>query len=52
MIGEIGRQLKAVMQDFEQRHWETRKVFLKRFREICEMLDLSSWKASAISGSR
>ena len=31
---ELGRQLKAVMHDFEQRHWQTRKVFLKRFREI------------------
>lgn len=38
---ELGRQLKAVMQDFEQRHWQTRKVFLKRFREICTLLNLS-----------
>ena len=38
---ELGRQLKSVMHDFEQRHWQTRKVFLKRFREICTMLDLS-----------
>jgi predicted GH43/DUF377 family glycosyl hydrolase len=37
---ELGRQLKAVMRDFEQRHWQTRKVFLKRFKEICTMLDL------------
>jgi predicted GH43/DUF377 family glycosyl hydrolase len=37
---EIGRQLKSVMHDFEQRHWQTRKVFLKRFREICAMIDL------------
>jgi len=28
------------MHDFEQRHWQTRKVFLKRFKEICTMLDL------------
>jgi predicted GH43/DUF377 family glycosyl hydrolase len=38
---ELGRQLKSVMHDFEQRHWQTRKVFLKRFAEICGMLDLS-----------
>jgi len=38
---EIGRELRKVMQDFEQRHWQTRKVFLKRFREICVALDLS-----------
>ena len=37
---EIGRQLKIVMQDFEQRHWQTRKVFLKRFAQICVLLDL------------
>ena len=38
---ELGRQLKSVMHDFEQRHWQTRKVFLKRFKEICAMLNLS-----------
>src|SRR4030095_15819037 len=38
---ELGRQLKSVMHDFEQRHWQTRKVFLKRFKEICVMLNLS-----------
>jgi len=38
---ELGRQLKSVMHDFEQRHWQTRKVFLKRFGEICAMLNLS-----------
>jgi predicted GH43/DUF377 family glycosyl hydrolase len=38
---EIGRQLKTVMQDFEQRHWQTRKVFLNRFKEVCVLLDLS-----------
>jgi len=37
---EVGRTLKNVMQDFEQRHWQTRKVFLKRFREICGLLHL------------
>jgi predicted GH43/DUF377 family glycosyl hydrolase len=38
---EIGRQLRTVMQDFEQRHWQTRKVFLNRFKEICSLLNLS-----------
>jgi predicted GH43/DUF377 family glycosyl hydrolase len=38
---EIGRQLQHVMQNFEQRHWQTRKVFLRRFREICKLLNLS-----------
>jgi predicted GH43/DUF377 family glycosyl hydrolase len=38
---EVGRQLQSVMQDFERRHWQTRKVFLKRFDQICDMLDLS-----------
>ncbi len=38
---ELGRQLKSVMHDFEQRHWQTRKVFLKRFREIYSLLKLS-----------
>src|SRR5215207_1938920 len=38
---QIGRQLQTIMQNFEQRHWQTRKVFLKRFAEICDLLDLS-----------
>lgn len=38
---EVGRQLQSVMQDFERRHWQTRKVFLKRFDQICDMLNLS-----------
>lgn len=38
---EIGRQLQHVMANFEQRHWQTRKVFLRRFREICKLLNLS-----------
>ena len=37
---EIGRQLKVVMRDFEERHWQTRKVFLKRFTQICALLEL------------
>jgi predicted GH43/DUF377 family glycosyl hydrolase len=38
---EIGRALQQVMQNFEQRHWQTRKVFLRRFTEISKLLDLS-----------
>jgi len=38
---EIGRQLQHVMQNFEQRHWQTRKVFLRRFAEIAELLNLT-----------
>lgn len=38
---EVGQQLGTVMRDFERRHWQTRKVFLRRFDQICEMLDLS-----------
>jgi predicted GH43/DUF377 family glycosyl hydrolase len=38
---EVGRQLKSVMHDFERRHWQTRKVFLRRFLQISELLNLS-----------
>ena len=38
---EIGRQLQHVMANFETRHWQTRKVFLKRFVEISKLLNLS-----------
>ena len=38
---EVGRQLQSVMHDFERRHWQTRKIFLRRFNQISEMLDLS-----------
>ena len=38
---EIGRQLQHVMQNFEQRHWQTRKIFLHRFAEISALLELS-----------
>ena len=38
---EIGRQLQHVMQNFEQRHWQTRKIFLHRFAEISKLLELS-----------
>lgn len=38
---EIGRQLQHVVQNFETRHWQTRKIFLHRFAEISKMLNLS-----------
>ena len=38
---EIGRQLQHVVQNFETRHWQTRKIFLRRFTEISKMLKLS-----------
>ena len=38
---EVGRQLQSVMHDFERRHWQTRKIFLRRFSQISGMLDLS-----------
>ena len=37
---EIRRQLRRVMRDFESRHWQARNVFLRRFDEICVLLDL------------
>jgi predicted GH43/DUF377 family glycosyl hydrolase len=38
--GETERQLTHVMRDFESRHWQARNVFLRRFNEICNLLDL------------
>ena len=38
---EVGQQLQSVMHNFERRHWQTRKIFLKRFSQITEMLGLS-----------
>ena len=37
---EMKRQLRLVMRDFESRHWQARAMFLRRFRQICELLDL------------
>ena len=37
---EMRRQLRGVMRDFESRHWQARAMFLRRFRQICELLDL------------
>ena len=38
---EIGRQLQHIMANFETRHWQTRKVFLRRFMEVSKLLKLS-----------
>ena len=38
---EIGRALQQITQNFESRHWQTRKVFLKRFAEVSKLLKLS-----------
>ncbi|MDQ3074963.1 MAG: glycoside hydrolase family 130 protein [Pseudomonadota bacterium] len=37
---ETRRQLRLVMRDFESRHWHARAMFLRRFGQICELLDL------------
>ena len=37
---ETDRQLTHVMRDFESRHWQARNVFLRRFKEICALLEL------------
>jgi predicted GH43/DUF377 family glycosyl hydrolase len=41
---EIECQLRLVMRDFESRHWQARAMFLRRFGQICELLDLSLGK--------
>jgi predicted GH43/DUF377 family glycosyl hydrolase len=37
---ETERELTHVMRDFESRHWQARNVFLRRFKEICALLEL------------
>jgi predicted GH43/DUF377 family glycosyl hydrolase len=37
---ETDRQLRSVMHDFESRHWQARGMFLRRFEQICALLDL------------
>jgi predicted GH43/DUF377 family glycosyl hydrolase len=41
---ETRSQLRLVMRDFESRHWQARAMFLRRFRQICELLDLGLGK--------
>lgn len=37
---EARRQLKAVLTDFEERHWQTRRVFMTRYEQIANLLTL------------
>lgn len=37
---EASAQLEIVLKDFEARHWQTRRVFMTRYDEIEDMLDL------------
>lgn len=50
--GQATRQLKAVLRDFEARHWQTRRVFMTRFDEIAELVaidpDISDEKRQLI----
>ncbi|WP_033920685.1 glycoside hydrolase family 130 protein [Sphingomonas sp. 37zxx] len=38
--GEARAQLRAVLKDFEARHWQTRRVFMTRYDEIEALLGL------------
>ena len=38
--GEARAQLEVVLKDFEARHWQTRRVFMTRYDQIENMLDL------------
>ena len=40
--GEAREQLEEVLKDFEARHWQTRRVFMTRYDEVEDQLDLSS----------
>jgi predicted GH43/DUF377 family glycosyl hydrolase len=37
---ETRRQLKAVLTDFEARHWQTRRMFMNRYDQIVNLLTL------------
>ncbi|WP_174278777.1 glycoside hydrolase family 130 protein [Sphingomonas bacterium] len=39
--GEAREQLEEVLKDFEARHWQTRRVFMTRYDQIEELLDLN-----------
>ena len=41
---ETRRQLGEVFRDFEERHWQTKKVFQKRFEQIRHLLKLDETK--------
>jgi predicted GH43/DUF377 family glycosyl hydrolase len=42
--GEARGQLKAVLKDFEARHWQTRRVFMTRYDEVEAQLGLDGSK--------
>ncbi|RZM18262.1 MAG: glycosidase, partial [Sphingomonas sp.] len=37
---EAGEELEVVLKDFEARHWQTRRVFMTRYDQIEDLLDL------------
>ena len=39
--GEARAQLEIVLKDFEARHWQTRRVFMTRYDQIEDMLELN-----------
>ena len=39
-ITEARQQLEAVLTDFEERHWQTRRVFMTRYEQIVNLLKL------------
>ena len=43
---EARHQLKTVLKDFEARHWQTRRVFMTRYDELEDQLDLDGAKIS------
>src|SRR3546814_7029161 len=40
-------QLEAVLKDFEERHWQTRRVFMTRYEEIEAQLDRKSTRLNS-----
>jgi len=42
--GEAHVQLETVLKDFEARHWQTRRVFMTRYDEIEQLLNLDGSK--------
>lgn len=37
---QVTHQLTHLLRDFENRHWQTRRIFLKRFSEVASLLEL------------
>ncbi|WP_174292423.1 glycoside hydrolase family 130 protein [Sphingomonas bacterium] len=44
--GEAREQLEEVLKDFEARHWQTRRVFMTRYDEVEDQLDLNGAEIS------